>query len=532
MSFRVLVADSLAPEGLDAVAHVEALEVDNRKGIEREELLGCIHEYDALVVRSRTQVDAELLALGTRLKVVGRAGIGIDNIDLKSATQQGVIVMNTPDGNAVTTAEHTVSMMMAASRLIPQATASMKAGRWEKKKFMGRELSGKTLGVVGLGNIGRIVSDRAQGLKMKVVGYDPFFTAEAAQRIGVEFLPLEEVLSKADVLTVHTPLTEQTRGLVSDAQIERMKPGVLLINCARGGIYDEQALVRGLESGKVGAVALDVFVEEPPPADHPLLSHERVICTPHLGASTAEAQVNVAVAVLEQIADYATGEPARNGLNLPRLSQAELREVAPYLDLAQRLGSFVGQIGQGAFKKIEIVLHGEMADMNAAPIATAALSGALGNTLSSPVNPVNARLIAEQRGVEIVESTARTLGAGSLASGMTVRIESETVNTVSGTLFAQGEGRIVEINDIRLEAVPDGHMLLICNRDMPGAVGKIGTVLGRAGVNISRMQLGLGKEGGDALAVVNIDGAVPDSVLTELHGIEQVVSVDSVGLHV
>lgn len=527
MPFRVLIADSLAPEGPKAVEGREELVVDNRKGITREELLDCIGNYDALVVRSRTQVDAELLKAATNLKVVGRAGIGIDNIDIKAATHRGVIVMNTPDGNAVTTAEHTVSMILSASRLIPQATASMKAGRWEKKKFMGRELTGKTLGIVGLGNIGRIVADRAQGLKMRVVGYDPFFSKEAAQRIGVEFLELEEVMARADILTVHTPLTEQTRGLVSDSQIEKMKPGILLVNCARGGIYDEDAVVRGLESGKVGAVALDVFVTEPPPNDHPLLTHERVICTPHLGASTAEAQVNVAVAVLEQIAEFASGEPARNGLNLPRLSQAELREVAPYIDLADRLGDFVGQLSSGPIHKVEVVLHGDLAQINPAPIATAALAGAIRKTLASPVNPVNARLLAEQRGIQVVESTTNSLKPN-LNSGIELRVESEVTRTVTGALFANSDGRIVDIDGIRLEAIPKGHMLLICNRDMPGAVGKIGTVLGTAGVNISRMQLGLAQDGGDALAVVNVDGEVPSAALASIGEVEQVLSVDSV----
>jgi len=420
-------------------------------------------------------------------------------------------------------------MIFAASRLIPQATASMKAGFWEKKKFMGRELYGKTLGIVGLGNIGRIVADRAQGLKMRVVGYDPFFSPEAAGRIGIEFLSLDEVLLSADVLTVHTPLTEQTRGLVSDAEIERMKPGVLLVNCARGGIYDEEALARGLESGKIGAVGLDVFVEEPPPEDHCLLQHERVICTPHLGASTTEAQVNVAVAVLEQIADFAAGEPARNGLNLPRLSQKELIEVAPFLDLADRLGAFAGQLVTGPIHKVEVALHGTLAERSSDPIATAALAGAIRGTLSVPVNTVNARLLAEQRGIEIVESRSKNARSG-FSSCVDVTVHANNCHVVTGTLFAEGEGRIVMIDGIRLEAVPDGHMLLMSNRDMPGVIGRIGTVLGTAGVNISRMQLGL--EGGrkDALTVVNVDGPVSKDTLNLLNAIEQLVSVNYVSL--
>lgn len=529
MAFRVLIADSLASEGPLAVASRDEIQVDNRQGIEREELLAIIADYQALVVRSRTQVDEAVLTAGVNLQIVGRAGIGVDNVDVTAATKRGVIVMNTPDGNAVTTAEHTLSMILSASRHIAQATASMKAGRWEKKKFMGRELTGKTLGIVGLGNIGRIVADRAQGLKMRVVGYDPFFTAEAALRIGVEYKPLAEVLSESDVISVHTPLNEHTKHMVSDSQIETMKPGVLLVNCARGGIYDEAALVRGLESGKIGAIALDVFVAEPPPHDHPLLSHERVIATPHLGASTTEAQVNVAVAVLTQIADFAAGEPARNGLNLPRLSPKEFREVAPYFELANKLGRFCGQLADGPISRVEVALHGELAEKNASPIATAALAGAMGCMLSAPVNAVNARMLAQDRGIDVVELRCGASERG-YASCIDVHVHATTTHVVTGTLFAEGEGRIVEIDGTRLEALPEGHMLLISNKDTPGAIGQIGTALGEAGVNISRMQLGLLTDGAHALTVVNVDQAVTQEVLASLTRVEQVVAVHCVAL--
>ncbi len=515
MSFRVLVADKLAKEGLDAFASAAGVEVDDRAGINRDELLKILPNYEALVIRSRTQADAELIDAGTNLKVIGRAGIGVDNVDLSAATRAGVVVMNTPDGNATTTAEHAIALIFSMARMIPQASASMKAGKWEKKKFMGRELRGMTLGVLGLGNIGQIVADRAQGLKMKVVGHDPYFDADTAAELDIELLSLDELIGRADVITVHTPLNDETRGMISDAQIERMKPGVMLINCARGGIYDEEALLRGLEAGKIGAVALDVFPTEPPRAEHPLIGHDRVICTPHLGASTREAQVAVAVAIAEQIGEMAAGEPPRNAVNLPRVAANDLKAVGPYIDLAERMGSFLAQMQDGAVRRVDVEVWGDIAERATGPIVTAVVAGALRHAFDRPVNTVNARVLAEERGIKISESSSFRSGKV-YANLVRVTVEGTEKHTVAGTLFGTGEGRFVEVDGLRLEAVPEGCILVIGNRDQPGVIGHVGTVLGAAGVNISRMQLGLDKETGEALSLVNIDREADDELIAKL----------------
>lgn len=529
MTFRVLVADSMAQEGIEEFKTHPRIEVLNRAGISREELLAEIPSCHGLVVRSRTEVDEEVLKAATNLQVVGRAGIGVDNINVSAATRAGIVVMNTPDGNAITTAEHTLSLIFAMSRKIPQATASMKEGKWEKKRFMGRELYSKTLGIIGLGNIGRIVADRAQGLKMKVVAFDPFFSAEAAAKIGVELLPVDEVLKRADVLTCHTPLNDQTRGLVSDAQLDMMKPGVMLVNCARGGIYDEDALVRGLETGKIGALALDVFIEEPPAGDHPLLKHENVVATPHLGASTQEAQVNVAVAVAEQISEFLGGEPARNAINMPRLSASELRVLGPHLDLADRLGVFCSQLSDVAPTKIEVSLNGDIPQTATGPLGTAAVAGVLRLEFDLPVNAVNARLLADERGITMVVSQSEQELHG-YAATISVKIQNEAGTfSVVGTLVSGNDGRVVAVNGIPLEAIPAGHLLLIENEDQPGVIGHIGTKLGNAGVNISRMQLGLNPQTGKALSIVSVDQAVSREIVSSLEG-DQILKVTPLSL--
>jgi D-3-phosphoglycerate dehydrogenase len=423
--------------------------------------------------------------------------------------------MNTPDGNATTTAEHTLALMMAAARMVPQADASMKAGKWEKKKFMGRELCGKTLGVVGLGNIGRIVADRAQGLRMKVVGYDPYYSAEAAAEIGVELVSFDDVVARADVITVHTPVNDETRGMISDAQIERMRDGVILVNCARGGIYDEEAVRRGLDSGKVAAMALDVYSSEPPPEGHPLVGHERVVCTPHVGASTREAQVAVGVAVAEQIVELAHGEAPRNAVNMPRISAADFRVVGPYMELAERMGSFVAQLLDGSVKSVEVGVHGEIAERPTGPVVSAAVAGVLQHAFDRPVNAVNVRLLAEERGLGIVEAHS-SRSKKTFASFVRVTVEGDERHTVAGALFEGNEGRLVEVDGQSLEAVPHGWILVIQNRDTPGVIGRIGTVLGDAGINISRMQLSLDAPTGQAVSLVNIDTRAPNEVLREL----------------
>ncbi len=529
MTFRVLVADSMAEAGVEVFQQHPHLEVVNRPGISREELLKEISTVHGLVVRSRTQADAELIDAAPLLKVVGRAGIGVDNVDIRAATRAGVVVMNTPDGNAITTAEHTLSLILSMSRKIPQATASMKSGKWEKKRFMGKELFGKTLGVIGLGNIGRIVADRALGLKMKVVAFDPFFSAEAAGKMGVTLMDLNELLANADILTCHTPLNDHTRGMIGREQLEHLKDGVMLVNCARGGIYDEAALVEGLEMGKISALALDVFEEEPPSDTHPLLRHENVICTPHLGASTSEAQVNVAVAVAEQISAFLGGDPAQNAINMPRMSAAELRVLGPHLDLADRLGLFASQLDDAVPDRIAVTIHGALGESASGALATAAVAGALSQAFDSPVNAVNARLLAEERGIEIVVSESERTVQG-YSSTLEVALSSgEDTRSVAGTLIAGNEGRVVAINDIHLEAIPTGHMLLIENKDIPGVIGKIGTRLGDAGINISRMQLGLSPHTGKAISIVNVDQAVSAKVRDALT-CDDIVSVTLISL--
>ena len=516
MVFRVLVADSMSDEGLTVLRNSDAVELVDRMGLSREELVTEIADCDGLIVRSRTNVDGGIIAAGKNLKLIGRAGIGVDNIDLRAATRAGVIVMNTPEGNATTTAEHALCLMMAMARMLPQATASMKAGKWEKKKFMGYELCGKILGVVGLGNIGRIVADRARGLRMNVIGFDPYFDAEAAARLGITRVDLDDLFERADVITVHTPLTDETRGLVSDAQIERMKQGVLLINCARGGIYDEDALIRGLEKGKLGGVALDVFTQEPPPPDHPLLKHERVICSPHLGASTREAQTKVAEDVAKQMVEFAAGGPARNALNMPRISAAQLKVIGPYLDLAESLGSFCAQISQGAIAEVAVEVAGDITEYPLEPLSTAVLGGVMEHILGRPANLVSARMLAEERQITIREARSNKR-LHNFASGITVRIGAEEgTRSVTGTLFGK-EPRIVDVDGVSIEAVPEGVLLLITNEDQPGVIGHLGTILGSNQVNISRMHLGLNPtKDGQALSVLSVDKAISKAVRDEL----------------
>ena len=520
MTFRVLVADSMAQEGISVLTERPDVEVLNRAGISEAELESEIIGVHGLVVRSRTQVTRALLEKADCLKVVGRAGIGVDNIDVPVATRAGIVVMNTPDGNAITTAEHTLSLILSMSRRIPQATASLKAGEWQKKLFMGRELFGKTLGIVGLGNIGRIVADRARGLKMNVVAYDPFFSEEAALKMGVELLELDGVLRRADVLTCHTPLNEHTRNLISDPQIELMKAGAMLVNCARGGIYDEAALLRGLETGKLGGVALDVYTEEPPAPGDRLLAHPNVICTPHLGASTNEAQVNVAIAVADQIGDFLTGGPARNALNMPRLSASELRVLEPLFELSERLGAFVSQLVKGGTRRVQVRLHGEFPETAVGPVGSAAVAGALSRAFTIPVNVVNARLLAEERGIEVIVSKAERAEWGYTSTIEVILENDEETASVVGTLGPGDQGRVVLVNGIPLETIPEGHMLLIENEDIPGVIGKIGTKLGNNGINISRMQLGLCSDSGRAISIVSVDQAVSDPVVVTLIGAE------------
>jgi D-3-phosphoglycerate dehydrogenase len=527
--YRVLIADDLSPRAVEVLAANPEISVETKTGLKGPALLEALKGVHGLAVRSATKVTAEVLEHCDALKIVGRAGIGVDNIDVKAASRRGVIVMNTPSGNAITTAEHALFLLCSVARHIPQATASMKSGKWDKKRFSGTELFGKTLGVLGLGNIGRIVADRALGLKMKVIGYDPFLTQDAAERLGVELVPLEDVWHRADAITVHTPLTPDTKGLVGRAQFEKMKPGVLLVNAARGGIVDEAALLEALNSGKVAGAALDVFVEEPPPANHPLVMHERVICTPHLGASTEEAQEKVAVEVAEQLVAYLVRGEIKNAVNVPAVAAEHQARITPYVELAGKMGTLVGQLATGV-TAVEIEIVGE--EQGTKAIAGAALAGLLRPHLNVPVNEVNARLLAAERGLRVWE-TVRIHGEN-FTSSVSIRVESPGgEHSVKGTIFSTDAGhvpRIISIDRFYLEMHPDGHQLILRNEDRPGVIGAVGTILGGKGVNVARMQVGLDEKKKEALQVWNVDASPDDATLDAIRKVPGVRSAQVVSL--
>lgn len=530
---RVLVADKLAPEGMAVLrqaADAGQLCVDERTDLTPEALRASIGEYDALIVRSSTTVTAEVIEGARRLRVVGRAGIGVDNIDVPAATRRGIAVMNTPGGNNVTTAEHAISMLLALARSIPQATASMKAGQWQKSRFTGSEVCGKVLGIVGMGNIGRLVAERAQGLKMKVIAFDPFIAEQKAQQLGVELVPLETLLARADFVSLHTPLLPETRNLIDAAALARMKPTARLVNCARGGIVDEGALADALRSKRLAGAALDVFETEPPPPDHPLLKLESVICTPHLGAATAEAQVAVAVAIAEQIVDFLVHNVTRNAVNMPSISAEQLELLRPYLALAERLGSLQAQLLEEAPSELTVEYAGEIAAADVQPVTVAVLKGLLGRLLeTSVVNYVNARALAGERGIQVVES--RSSSPKGFTNSITVRVRTaHKTSEVAGAVFGRDVIRLVRINGFYLEAVPEGFILMLNNRDVPGVVGAVGMALGEAKINIAGLQLGREKIGGMALSLVHVDERIPDPVLERVRHLPNIVSAEMLEL--
>jgi D-3-phosphoglycerate dehydrogenase / 2-oxoglutarate reductase len=516
---KVLIADQLSPAA-EAVFRDRGLEVDARVGLTKEELAAIIGGYDGLAVRSATKVTAEVLAAAARLKVVGRAGIGVDNIDVDAATQRGVMVMNTPFGNSVTTAEHAISLMLALARQIPAADRSTRAGRWEKNRFMGVELMGKTLGLIGCGNIGSIVADRAQGLKMRVIAYDPFLSPERAADLNVEKVELDALLARADVISLHTPLTEQTRNLLSRESLGKAKPGVRVVNCARGGLVDEQAVHDLIRSGHVAGAAFDVFALEPA-KDSPLFGLEEVIVTPHLGASTGEAQENVALQVAEQISDYLTSGAVVNALNMPSVTAEEAPRLRPYMKLAEQLGSFAGQLTETGLEAVTVTYAGHAASLNTRPLTQVVLAGLLRPQLAS-VNMVNAPTLAKQRNINVRVVTCEAIeGYQTL---LTVEVATERGRrAVSGTLFQDAEPRLVAIRGIPMEARLGAHMLYIRNQDRPGFIGALGRTLGDAQINIATFHLGRDVPGGDAIALVEVDGPIPDYVLDQVCRLPQVL---------
>jgi len=519
---RVLIADTMDPRAA-AIFHERGIAVDEKPGLSPDELGAIIGNYDGLAVRSSTKVTAPILdAALPRLKVIGRAGIGVDTIDVAAASARGIVVMNTPFGNSITTAEHAIAMLFALAREIPAADASTQAGRWEKNRFMGIELSGKTLGLIGCGNIGSIVADRAQGLKMKVVAYDPFLTPERAIELGVEKAELDDLLRRADFISLHTPLTDQTREILSREALAKTKKGVRIVNCARGGLIDETALKEALEHGHVAGAALDVFLEEPA-KNNDLFGTPGLICTPHLGASTSEAQVNVAIQIAEQMADYLLLGGITNAVNMPSLSAEEAPRLRPYMALAEKLGRLVGQIVGTEVRSIDIEVEGAAAELNIKPITGAVLAGLMG-TYSDTVNMVNAPYLARERGLDVREIRHDREGDYHTLLAITVGTN-EGKRRVAGTLFGNRAPRLVDIFGVPVEAELTGQMIYIVNTDEPGFIGALGTALGKAGVNIATFNLGRRESGGEAVALVSVDDPITAELAKELCGLPGVRDV-------
>ncbi len=512
---KVLISDKMDPKAAQ-IFRERGVEVDEITGKTPEELIAIIGEYDGLAIRSSTRVTKAILDAATKLKVVGRAGIGVDNVDIPAASAAGVVVMNTPFGNSITTAEHAIALMFALARQLPEADASTQAGKWEKNRFMGVELTGKTLGLIGAGNIGSIVADRAQGLKMKVVAFDPFLSPERATQIGVEKVELDQLLARADFITLHTPLTDQTRNILSAENIAKTKKGVRIINCARGGLVDEVALKAALDSGQVGGAALDVFVQEPA-KESPLFGTPNFVSTPHLGASTSEAQVNVAIQVAEQMADYLVSGGVTNALNMPSLSAEEAPRLKPYMALAEKLGSLVGQLTTGSIARVSVHSEGAAAELNQKPIVGAVLAGFL-RVQSDTVNMVNAPFLAKERGIEVRE--VRNDREGDYHTLVRVSLKTDDgERSVAGTLFGNAQPRLVELFGIKVEADLAGHMLYVVNEDAPGFIGRIGTTLGEAGVNIGTFHLGRRDAGGEAVVLLSVDEAVTPELIASVRAL-------------
>lgn len=524
---KVLVSDNISPKCIE-ILKKSGLEVDVKTGMKPEELKACIGDYHGLIIRSATKVTSEIINAAKNLKVIGRAGSGLDNVDRAAATKKGIVLMNTPGGNTITTAEHSIALMVALARQIPQATISMKAGKWEKKKFMGVELFNKTLGIIGIGNIGSQVAKRAQGLAMNVIAYDPFLSEDKAKAMGVEKVDIKELFRRSDFITIHTPLTPETRNMINKETIKMMKPGVRIINCARGGIINEKDLYEALVGGKVAGAALDVFEKEPP-ENNPLLKLNNVISTPHLGASTKEAQENVAVAVAEQVVDYLIHETIRNAVNFPSIPSDQVARLQPFINLAEKLGGFAAQIFEGGITEITIEYRGEASEINTAPVTIAAIKGFLTPILEETVNFVNALFIAKERGIEVKET--KSTDAGDYQSMVLMRLKAKDKEThLAGTLFSKKDPRIVAIDNFKVEIVPDGDLLFIYNNDKPGVIGNIGTLLSKNDINIARMHFGRETVGGRAISVVTIDTPAKPQVIEEIKRLPNILSVKQITL--
>ncbi len=527
-NIKVFIADDVNDEKLAPLRDAGITVVKETK-LSPEDLIIRVRDADGVIVRSATKITADVMDACEKLRVIGRAGVGVDNIDVKAATSRGIVVMNAPDGNTITTAEHTFALLVSMARNVPQAHGKLQSGVWDKKSFVGVELYGKTLGLIGLGRIGKHVAKIGKGFGMNILAFDPFVSDEQANELGIEVGSLDEVLSSADFLTIHTPVTDETRGIIGKEAFSKMKSGVRLVNCARGGLVDEDALLEAIESGTVAGAALDVFSVEPLAEDSPLLRNPKIITTPHLGASTTEAQEGVALTVAEQMRDYLLNGELRNAVNAPSLAANELRSLQPYIDLAERLGRFQTQVlGDEGVNQVELEYSGQLAEKDASPVTRAFLSGLLEN-ISSRINVVNALHIAEERGINVTTSYKQVEKASSFDIKSKVSAGG-TEQIASGRVYADGEGRITQIGDFSIEAVPKGFMLFTKNKDVPGVIGKLGTLLGECGINISRFYLGRNEKGGEALAVIELDSKLDSSVLEDLRNVDSVITVKQVKL--
>ncbi len=526
MSFKILISDSLSKEAVDILEGQKSFKVDVKTGLDPEELKKIVKNYDALVVRSSTKVTKAIIESCDKMKIIGRAGVGLDNVDLAAASKKGIIVVNTPGGNTISTAEHTLSMILALSRNIAPADLSMKKGEWERKKFMGVELYGKTLGIIGLGRIGTEVAKRAISFEMTVLAYDPYLSLEKAKQLGVEPVSLEDIFKRSDYITAHTPLTDETRHLVGEKAIGMMKKGVRIVNCARGGIVDEDALIKGITSGKVAGAALDVFEKEPP-KDPRLMKLDKVLLTPHLGASTEEAQAAVAIDVANTIRDALLDRGVRNAVNFPSVEPETFKVIEPYLKLAEKIGAMQAQLVEGHVRRVKIRYVGDLLRYDLSPFTISIMKGMLTPILQETVNFVNAMVIAKERGINIIEM--KTAEMEDFSSLIWVEVETDRSKlSIMGTLFTKVDPRIVKINDSYVDSVPEGHMLVIKNKDVPGIIGQIGTILGRNNINIAAMSFGREAKGGLAFSVVNIDQAAPKDVLDELRRAKNIYEVKAI----
>jgi len=525
MAPRVLISDKLSPSAVQ-IFRDRGLEVDFEPdlGKDKDKLAEIIGRYDGLAIRSATKATEKIIAAADNLKVIGRAGIGVDNIDLPAATARGIVVMNTPFGNSITTAEHAIGMMFAVARQLPAADASTQAGKWEKSRFMGVELTAKTLGVIGCGNIGSIVVDRALGLRMRVIAFDPFLSPERASDLGIEKVDLDTLFRRSDFITLHTPLTDKTRNIIDAKAIEKMRDGVRIINCARGGLVDEEALRAALDSGKVAGAGIDVFSSEPA-TENVLFGAPNVVCTPHLGASTSEAQENVALQVAEQMSDYLLHGAVTNALNMPSISAEEAPRLTPFVKLAEQLGLFAGQLTESGLKGVRLEYAGAVADLNTRALTAAALSGVL-QPLLQTVNMVSAPTMARERGMHVEEVRREQQGAYEAYMRLTVITERQE-RSVAGTVFSDGKPRVIQIKGINLEAELGHSMLYITNEDKPGFIGRLGTMLGESEVNIATFNLGRHEQGSDAIALLEVDGDIDAALLAKIQTIPGVVQAKS-----